>query len=408
MATTTLNSLTAVDAAMKELYSGQAVENLVYEDNPTLAMVPKFTEFVGRNYPQPIITGAPAGRSASFANAQTYQSQSKVDSFLLTRVSDYAVASLSNEAFLASKSDKGAFLEALKLTVDGAIRSATLSLNTALFRAGTGTLGVVTDSGGTLTLATPSDIVNFEINMPLEASASDGGAIITSSVVGYVVLINRSAGTMDVSLTLGGAKGTPTNWTGTMYVRCIGDRNAKLSGLAAWLPASAPASTAFFGVDRSVDSIRLGGCRYDGSAQNPEEALIDASMFVAREGGKPDFAVTSYAGFSALIKSLGAKVQYVDKTGPAGIGFRGVKIHGANSTIEVFPDRACPAQTAYLLTLNTWKLRSLGEAPQILKYDDGLMTLRSASSDAIEVRVGYYAQLGCAAPGWNSYVKMPV
>ena len=408
MATATLNSLTAIDAALKELYSSQAVENLVYQDNPFLAMVPKFTEFVGRNYPQPIIVGAPAGRSASFANAQTYQSQSQVNSFLLTRVSDYAVASISNEAFLASKSDKGAFLEGLKLTVDGAFRAVTNSLATSLFRAGTGTLGVITDSGGTETLATPADIVNFEINMPLEVSASDGGAIIASTVVGYIVAINRAAGTFDVSLTLGGAKGTPTNWTGTMYCRVIGDRNAKISGLAAWLPKTAPTSTAFFGVDRSTDTFRLGGVRYDGSTQNPEEALIDGSMLIAREGGRPDMAVCSYATFASIEKSLGSKVQYVDAKSPAGIAFRGIAINGANTTIKVFPDRSCPVATAYLLTLDTWKLRSLGDAPQILKYEDGLMTLRSASADSLEVRTGYYAQLGCSAPGWSGVVSMPV
>jgi hypothetical protein len=408
MATSTTNTLTAIDAALKELYSGQTCENLVYSDNPFLAMVPKFEEFVGRNYPQPIITGAPAGRSATFASAQTYQSQSKVDSFLLTRVKDYAVATIDNDAYQASKSDRGAFLEGLKLTVDGAFRSITNSLNHSIFRAGTGTLGVVTDSSGTLTLATPSDVVNFEVNMPLEVSASDGGAIIASTVIGYVTTINRTAGTMTVSMTLGGSTETPTNWTGTMYPRVTGDRNAKIAGLAGWLPTTAPTSTSFFGVDRSVDVVRLGGVRYDGSAQNPEEALIDASMLLAREGGKPDIAVTSYAGFASIIKSVGAKVQYVDHKSPAGIAFRGVELHGANSSIKVFPDRACPAARAYLLTMDTWKLRSLGAAPQILKYEDGLMTLRSASSDSLEIRVGYYAQLGCAAPGWNAVVTMPV
>lgn len=412
MATATLNSLTAIDAALKELYSGQAVENLVYSDNPFLAMVPKFTEFVGRNYPQPIVSGVPAGRSANFAGAQLYQSQSKVDSFLLTRVCDYAVASISNEAFLASKADKGAFLEGLKLTVDGAFRASTLSLATSLFRSGTGTLGsgTVHASNGTVTLATPADVVNFEINMPLQASTSDGGASITGdTTLGYIVSIDRAAGTFVVSTSLGGAGGTPTGWNGqTDYFRCFGDRNAKASGLAAWLPKTAPTSTLFFGVDRSVDSVRLGGVRYDGSAQNPEEALIDGSHLIAREGGKPDTAVVSYATFASLEKSLGAKVQYVDAKSPANIAFRGIAINGANSTIKVFPDRSCPVQTAYLLTMDTWKLRSLGDAPQILKYEDGLMTLRSASADSLEVRVGYYAQLGCAAPGWNGVITMPV
>jgi hypothetical protein len=413
MATAGLNSLTAIDAALKELYSGQAVENLVYQDAPFLAMVPKFTEFVGRNYPQPIITGVPAGRSANFAGAQLYQSQSKVDSFLLTRVSDYAVASVSNEAFLASKSDKGAFLEGLKLTVDGAFRAATLSLNTSIFRAGTGSLGLgtFTTADSTITLSTPSDVVNFEINTPLQAASTDGGASITGdTTLGYIISINRSAGTMVVSLTLGGAAGNPTGWTNAtaFYFRAFGDRNAKLSGLAAWLPKTAPTSAAFFGVDRSVDVVRLGGVRYDGSAQNPEEALIDGSSLIAREGGRVDTAVCSYATWASLEKSLGAKVQYCDAKSPANIAFRGIMINGANSTIKVFPDRACPAATAYLLTMDTWKLRSLGDAPQILKYEDGLMTLRSASADSLEVRVGYYAQLGCSAPGWNGVITMPV
>jgi hypothetical protein len=40
--------LTAMNAALKELYGGQVVENLVYADNPFLAMVKKNTDFGGR------------------------------------------------------------------------------------------------------------------------------------------------------------------------------------------------------------------------------------------------------------------------------------------------------------------------------------------------------------------------
>lgn len=412
MVTATLNSLTAIDGALKELYSGQVVENMVYKDRPFLAMVPKFTEFFGRNYPQPIVFANPAGRSASFAGAQTYQSQSMVNEFLLTRVSDYAVAQISNEAYQATKSDKGAFLEGLKLTVDGAIQSISGSLNTALFRAGTGTIcfgGYVTATD-TVTCSPTSDIVNVELNMPLQASATDGGASITGdTTLGYVISVNRAAGTFVVSTTLGGSHATPTGWTNATnyYFRGFGDNNAKVKGLAAWLPTTAPAATAFFGVDRSQDT-RLGGVRYDGSAQNPEEAIIDGSLLLGREGGVPDIGVCSFTTYAALQKSLGAKVIYVDAKSPAGVMFRGIEIHGGNSTIKVFPDRCCPSPLLYLLQTDTWKLRSLGDCPGILKYEDGLMTLRAATADAIEVRAGYYAQLGCNAPGYNAVVTMPV
>lgn len=180
-----------------------------------------------------------------------------------------------------------------------------------------------------------------------------------------------------------------------------------MKGLAAWLPAAAPtAGDSFFGVDRSVDTVRLAGVRYDGTAQSIEEAIIDASSLLAREGGKPTVFITSFASFSALEKSLGSKVQYVDMKGPAEIGFRGIMVNGANSMIKVFPDRNCQALTGYLLQMDTWALETLGDAPQILKYGDGLEMLRVSNADAGEIRVGYYGNLRCNAPGWNAVVTL--
>ena len=58
-----------------------------------------------------------------------------------------------------------------------------------------------------------------------------------------------------------------------------------------------------------------------------------------------------------------------------------------------------------MLTMNVWKLYSLGKAPKILDTD-GLKMLRESTSDAVEVRVGYYAQLGCRAPGFNVNIQL--
>jgi len=113
----------------------------------------------------------------------------------------------------------------------------------------------------------------------------------------------------------------------------------------------------------------------------------------------------NFATYSALEKSLGSKVQYVDMKKNAEIAFRGISVNGANSIIQVFPDRSCPSTTGYLLQMDTWKLEALGEAPQILTYGDGLQMLRVSNADAGEVRVGYYAQLRTNAPGWNGQIK---
>lgn len=396
----------AMNAALKELYDNQTIENSVYADNPFLAMVRKNTDFGGKYKPVPIITGASQGRSATFSNAQNNQSPVQIESFFLTRASDYSIAQIDNQTMLASRTDKMSFLEGSKVFIDGAISSITLSLSSALFRSGTGSIGNIGSiSTGVITLSDPNSVVQFEVNMVLQANATDGGT--PRAALGYVVAVDRSNGIVTVSTSMGGAAASPASWAANDFLLVQGDNNAKIKGLAAWLPASAPGSSDnFFGVNRSVDSTRLAGVRYNGSAQPIEEALIDSSSLLAREGGKPDVAIMSYASYSALEKSLGAKVVYIDHRGPAEIEFRGIQVNGANSMIKCFPDRNCPSNTCYLLTMKSWCLESLGDAPQILRYGDGLEMLRVYNADAGEVRVAYYANLSCNAPGWNAFLSL--
>lgn len=399
-------NLTSMNAALKELYDGQVVENLVYADNPFLAMVPKKTDFGGKYKPIPIITGVSQGRSATFTNAQGNQTPVQVESFLLTRFSDYSIATIDNQTMLASATDKMTFIEGAKLVIDGAIRSATNSLASKLFRSGTGSIGQITTiTSGVIVLSNANDVVQYEVGMTMQANATDGGT--PRAALGYVIAVNRSTGTVTVSDTaVGGTAGSPAGWAPNDYLLVQGDNNLALSGLIAWLPTSSPGATSFYGVDRSVDTTRLGGVRYDGSAQSIEEALIDGSSLLAREGGKPETCITNFASYSALEKALGAKVQYIDLKGPAEIAFRGIMINGANTMIKVFPDRNCQANRAFLLQMSTWALQSLGDCPQILRYGDGLEMLRVYNADAGEVRVGYYGNLATNAPGWNANVTL--
>ena len=101
-----------------------------------------------------------------------------------------------------------------------------------------------------------------------------------------------------------------------------------------------------------------------------------------------------------------AKCVYIDHKGPAEIAFRGIRVHGANTTIDVFPDRNCQPNYAYLLQMDTWALEGLGDVPQILRYGDGLEMLRVYNADAGEVRVGAYYNLRTNAPGWSAVVKL--
>ncbi len=404
--------LTSFDAALKQHYTSDMVEMMVYKDNPFLALVAKYEDFGGRNLPIPLIYGNPQGRSATFSNAQTRGAvtSSQLQDFVLTRVKDYSIATIDNETLEASKGNANAFMEAATTEIDGAINSLTRSLAISLFRDSSGAIGQLNaepaETSGTfvMVLKSTEDVTNFEIGQVLVAyAAKSGGSAKTSdgSDADWVIAgVNRSSG----ELTLTGTYNSSGNLAANDYLFVDGDRGLKLSGLEGWIPASAPSATAFFGVDRSVDT-RLGGLRLDGSSLPIEEALIDGASLCAREGGKIDHFFMSYDKYAELEKALGSKVQYIDLNVNAQVGFRGIVINGPRGPIKCIPDQNCPSGSVFGLQLNMWKLYSLGKAVRVID-SDGLQMLRQASADGVEVRYGFYGNLGCRAPGYNINISV--
>lgn len=49
--------LTSFASALKQHYTNDKVENLVYQDNPLFAMLSKYEQFGGKNLPIPILYG---------------------------------------------------------------------------------------------------------------------------------------------------------------------------------------------------------------------------------------------------------------------------------------------------------------------------------------------------------------
>jgi hypothetical protein len=134
-------NVTNFAAALKQHYTNERIENMVYKDNPFLAMISKYEQFGGENLKLPIKWGNPQGRSATFATAQSNKYASSIAAFLLTRNHDYSLASIGNEVLEASKGNANAFMEAATTEIDGAIESATRSLAIALFGDGGGSIG---------------------------------------------------------------------------------------------------------------------------------------------------------------------------------------------------------------------------------------------------------------------------
>ncbi len=418
-------------AALKELYTDdkEYMKDLVYKENPFLALVPKDESpdgFAGKYIPVPLEYGTPQGRAHSFSNAQNQQTASALVSYFVYVIQDYQLVTITNLLMEQTKTNAGAFVDAAKLQMDGGFRNITNNIAFELFGDGTATRGISTSAssqngvvaGGTvLPLSNPNQIVAFEVGMLLVASATAGGAVSDDTVI--ITAVDRANGIIygtasDASL--------DTEWaigSGAAYLSISGDLPTAgasstssylaLSGLAAWLPVTTPSgSDNFWGVNRSADPTRLAGCRFDASSYTIEEGMTNALAFLNREGGKPDLCVMDFASYAALVNALGAKVQYVQVNhDEVEVAFEGITFQSAYGRVTVLADRSCPPQTAYLLTMNTFKLRSLGKVPHILTYGmEGLEGLRVGNADALEIRIGYYGNLICSAPGWNCVVQL--
>lgn len=418
-------------AALKELYKDdkEYMKDLVYKENPFLALVPKDESpdgFAGKYIPVPLEYGNPQGRAHTFANAQNQQTATSLVSFFVYVISDYQLVTITNLLMEQTKTSAGAFVDAAKLQMDGGFRNITNNIAFELFGSGTATRGVSTSAstqsgttaGGTvLPLSNAQSVVQFEVGMLLVASATDGGAPSSDTVL--VTSVDRANGIIRGTAS---AATLSSNWaigSGAAYLTISGDLPAAgatntgsflaLSGLAAWLPKTTPASNDnFWGVNRSADPTRLAGCRYDASSYTIEEGMTNALAFLNREGGKPDLAIMDFASYAALVNALGAKVQYVQVNhDEVEVAFEGITFQSAYGRVTVLADRSCPPQTCYLLTMSTFKLRSLGKVPHILTYGmEGLEGLRVGNADALEIRIGYYGNLICSAPGWNCVVSL--
>lgn len=177
--------LTSFSSALKQHYTNDRVENMVYRDNPLMAMIPKYEQFGGENLKLPIKFGIPQGRSATFATAQANKTNSQYKAFLLTRAKDYSLASIDNETIEASKGNSNAFFEAATSEIDGAIEACTRSIAIDLYGNGSGSRGQVTtgSTGTSIQLVDIEDVTNFEVGMELVFSTAEGGGSVKSGAV---------------------------------------------------------------------------------------------------------------------------------------------------------------------------------------------------------------------------------
>lgn len=388
--------------ATKILYPDYKLKQLLYRDNPMLAMLPKDEKFFGDSLREVVIGGPGGGRSANFAKAQSGRTKNKGKAFTLVRKTDYATAELTNEVIEASENNQGALIAALETEMDMAIYRLNRSIAHAVANDGSGAIGKVgaLPGGNVVQLANVEDIVHFEVDMNLQANptkTASAGTMRAGTML--ITAVDRDAGTF----TCGG--GTVAALAVNDFIYPDGDYDAKVFGIRAWIPDTAPGGgDNFLGVNRSEDAVRYAGVRVNAIGAPIKEALMQGLSRLGREGSKAKHAFLNFNRWNDLAKELDTKVQYIE-TKVADIMFQGIRVNGPKSTVDVYADLNIDNDRIMMLDMSTWKLRSLKAVPRILNLD-GNEFLRTAAADSVELRYGYYAELGNNAPGWNANIQL--
>lgn len=402
---------TNFSSALKQRYPEWQIQKLMYTARPALAMMPKFSDAVGDVIKFPMVYADTNNTSADFSTALNGTSGVQTSAFLVTRKSHYSLASLSNETIEASKNNQGAFLQYLETSVNSAINALSNQLAMFMYRDGTGAVGVVGSVSGTgptvITLSDANDVVHFEVGMQVQAWASGGSP---RAATGKITAVDRENGKITCAEDL-------SSWTAADYISVKGNKDSVINGLSSWIPVgtgrTAALASSFYGVTRNVDSTRLGGV-YLSYSSPIEEALVDGLNKAIQIGdGNFDVVFCNPMDFSTLEKALGSKVQRVQVsqeireggTVRGVVGFNALEIYYAGGSVKVVADRFCPKGYFHALTLDTWKLCSIGEAVRLFE-GDGLKLLRSYNSDSITFRVFSYSNIYCTAPGKNAIIKI--
>lgn len=392
---------TTHDAIIKHFYPDpNDVLIAMYENNTLLAFLKKLFDGYGKNWHLPVRIAHTAGRSHSYDKAKANKAASSVVEYQVNVTQNYSLYSVDGKLQRQTSNSKGAFVEAFEFELDSAMDAMKRNMGYEPYLNGGGAIGRVgTSPAGTsqFTLKNINDVVKFERNQPLVLSTADGTSGSVKGGKMFVKTVDRDSGVITVTNTPGGAAvniDDPGMIPGALindYIFTDGDFGLGIKGLEAWVPSTAPTGgDSFFGLDRSVDPVRLAGSRVDVRTLGPEEQVQKMCQVSARNGGKLSHIFDNDLDFLALILTLGSRRIVTNTEIDGAIGFEGVKIATGNGTVEVYADYNNTQGVGWGLDLDKWMLRGPGQFP-FIEARDGLRLLREDAADSFEGQIkGYY------------------
>ena len=414
------STLTTFDALLKERYiDSSKVEELVYPQNVLLGRLEKRgdTGMVGSKMPIPIITTNPQGVGGVFSQAQANASNIGANEFLTTAGDYFGVIAIGDKVMKASRTNAGAFLENKITEIDGLYETAMDSLSLYAWGNGgqaCGRIGAI--AGNVVTLQTPSDAANFEVNMSVVASSADGStstdALRDSGDSTTVSGINRATGEVtltSVAAIAGLAVGDYLFREGDFF----GDQGViVLRGVQAYITAT-DTPGALWGVSaatRATDVQRWAGCRVDpaslaGKSIDQRIKALFSQMTGRFKAKAPTACYLHPEDFDTLETVMAAKGIRPLEDESTQFGYTKIDVMTASGRIPVYTDRHVPLGNCFALREENWWISSMGELLHV-QNSDGLQMLRQSTTTDYEFRLLSYPILACNAPKNNGRIPL--
>jgi hypothetical protein len=257
-------------------------------------------------------------------------------------------------------------------------------------------------------LANPSDAIKFRPGQVLRAATTDGTSGSLKSGTVTLAAVDLFTGVLTATGNWSAGIGTIAN---TDYLFAEGDFGLAFQGIPAWIVSNTARTagvlgTAFNGVTRSIDPIRLAGVPYTGNGAPKKESLIQLGMMLARMNAKPTHIILNHLDFADIVKDLSTNTRIVTESAYKNpqIGFSALEYAAPFGTVKIVTDPFCPQGTGFILDMKTWKLPSMGALPKV-DFIDKLNWLRTAGADSYEFRTLYRCATYCSMPGHNGVVE---
>lgn len=423
------STLSTFDAFIKERYTTEKIEDLTKKERALFAMMPTDEKCSGDTFVEPIIFGNPQGLGATLAKAQTAAGLAggggniKGRKWNLTFGDYSAVVEIGDKVMKAARDNFGSFLRNKATEIDGLWESFADTQSAYMYGNGGQTIGAGILSSGVLTLTDAEDVINFEVGMACVSSANDGSDSSHTQLAGtgYVIAVNRSEGKVTFGNDPDDTSATNPNaaWLNSgnaIYIFRDGDFGGTgattiFKGLGAWIPSSNPSgSDNFYGVNRSVDD-RLSGVRVPtaeiGAKGREDRLKLLVTRIKGRFGGRGKLSIfVNNEQWQALANELEDKGTRPVSGGTAKFNFDKLEMAAGGSTVAIYPDPFAPANTAFALALEYWKLRSYDAYPHVVN-GDGLEMLRKVASNDYEYRLVGYPTFSTRAPSFNGRIALP-